>query len=446
MWLYHLASRKKILIYSIYFILLFLGLLALTRMGYTDSINATYSLFRPLIVSFIIVLIVISFYKSIYYTIFFTFQLGSVLIISLIFVELSGLYFTTKENVAVYIYLIATSSVIGLYILENVGSIVNAVGRAILFSTAFCSLLLVTKLFIPLQFLQPAMLLLLLIGQIVAYFVSVIFLPIISNSPVHKEVCGQYDDLTKLNKEENKRVKEVKRSHQIFRLYILILLTMPSIYFLYQSNMIDSLAFIWFLSLFLLAGTYNSFRKSFIIHSLLLLYLPVVVISSILLNYFEEGKLILNHTLVYPELLMGLVLSWGIGILPLLIRVYTSYNSGKLHSFSILIFVLALLPIVGGLGSELGLKWFTFMMILGYSIVNTISTIYYPIMDAILYKESKRADRPFNGVDNKDRIEDKITKNYSDPVAISVEDREKNLAAKYGEWLKRKEKRLEQES
>lgn len=424
MLMYQLIEKNKVLIYSSYSIFIILGFLSFwrTMTGYTlDDVS---SLLAPVFYAFLIVLGIILLLKPFYYACIYAIVTGSVLLLSTILIEFSG-WSWTDEVIFAYTLLVAISGTISLFIISQGKEIVKGLAISIIFSIMFFILLYMTQLF-PTTYFK--LILLLNVGQGAAFLFSILLLPWITYlldkpKPSH----------LKFNKRKGRVTREGKSSnHPLGLMYALYILSAAFCFFLVFQWM-SSLAWTMLgaFSLFLLAALHNSFRTAFIIMSIVL-SIGVILTAS----------LYVSPTDIEKELVIGVILLLGIGLQPLLVRVHTPSSDISNYLLILYCFTAALLPLSVHILSLVNVEWIIITILLGYLLIHVLGIIFFPLFKEPLFPVKRRSNRPFSTLSSSSLPELIREKERIDDSNISIEVRERDLMTHYGDWLRRKEKRI----
>jgi hypothetical protein len=417
MWLYHFAQNNKLLTYSTYLIFMMLGMIAFSRtVRYWDSITQLY----PILFSFGLIIGLFLLFINRQFAFISFLSISSVLLITTIYIEISSIEWVGNELVQVFLFLLAISSVISLFIFEGEDSIAKAIGLSILYSTILFIILIISRLFQP---LSAPFLLVLLVGQVVSYSVSMLLLPFYSSRSSDS-----------IPRKQKGAIKEYQERSSIINgvlsvLYFLVILSFI-VYVVFILGFYKWIM-IWFFSLFLVAGLFNSFRKALIIHILLLSVVLAPLASKLFLPTIEEW-----------ELVTGVIVFLGVGLYPLFTWFYTKYHNPSLYTLAFITFISAIFPMLLG-RSLLPSYGVTIVVLAGYIIVSGVSILYYPIFERQLFLEKKRGQRPYLyeavlSHSNEDKGTEEIEK------FISGAQRERELVQQYKEWLRKREGKLAQ--
>lgn len=422
MLMYQLIQKNKVLIYSSYSIFMFLGFLSIWRTLSGYALNDISSLFGPVFYGFLIVLGIILLLKPLYYACLYAIVTGSVLLLSTIIVELSG-WSWTEEVILAYTLLVAITGTISLFMISQGKEIVNGLGLSIIFSVMFFMLLHMTQLF---PTLYSKLIYLLIAGQGAAFLFSILLLPWITYF---------LDKRTHLrrNTQERRIKKEGKSNSHLLRvMYILYIVSIVvSCYFVYQWMSSLAWTMIGAFSLFLLAALHNSFRTAF---SIMSMALSIGVILT--------GSLFITPNDIEKDLVIGVILLLGIGLQPLIVRVHTPSEEISNYLLILYCFIAALLPLSINFLSLVNIEWIIITMLLGYLLLHVLGLIFFPLFKERFFLSKRRSSRPFSipyssslpvFIAEKERIDDSN---------ISIEVRERDLVIQYGDWLRKKEKRI----
>jgi hypothetical protein len=419
--MYQLIQKNKVLIYSSYSIFIILGFLSFWRTMTGYALDDVSSLFAPVFYAFLIVLGIILLLKPFYYACLYAIVTGSVMLLSTILVELSG-WSWTDEVMFAYTLLVAISGTISLFMISQGKEIVKGLGISIIFSIMFFILLYLTQLF---PTLYSKLILLLIAGQGAAFLFSILLLPWITN------LLAKPTQL-KVSKREKRVSKEGKSSNFLHFMYMLYILSaLLSFYFVYQWMSSHAWMMLGALSLFLLAALHNSFRTAFIIMSIVL-SIGVILTAS----------LYVSPTDIEKELVIGVILLLGIGLQPLLVRVHTPSKDISSYLLILYCFIAALLPLSVHIFSLVNVEWIIIIILLGYLLIHVLGLIFFPLFKEPLFAGKRRSNRPFSTLSSSSLPEFNREKERIDDSNISIEVRERDLMIHYGDWLRRKEKRI----
>lgn len=421
----HWIVQKKIVFFSCYIIFVSLGLLAFWSSLSSLTANV-FSLFAPIHYTIGIVLgVVLLFFRSISKVLFLLCYLLSLFFITSISLQILEVAWS-EQTISAFVYLLALGSIIGLFTLEKNIELVKALAIPVLYSTFFFVLLFITKAISP---VYRDMILILIIGQGVAYILCFILLSIFGYRQDEQKDDVRHGQLRR--RKESKRVSVTLYYRLAFLVYIILLL----LSWIYVSQVLDLfylVALLLFFSFFLLAALHNSLSKSLLVHSIVA-FISVPICSLSLFSSFTSTV----------EMMMGVYFCIGIGSYLLIMWVYTNgLGQFRLYLLSFITSITALFPLLLGEGTLPGIQEITFAFISAYSVLSILSLIVIPMMKKQWLVPRKRADRVFRQdlfteLTNKERERsDKGWKDYS------AEERERNLTLQYRSWLEKKEKRL----
>jgi hypothetical protein len=428
MWLFHIVQQKRVFIYSSYTIFMFLAILSLWRTIEGYSLSEISALFAPVFYAIIFVLCLLLLVKPAYFVLLYLITMSSILLMTTILVEVNG-WTWTDELIVAYTLLTAVSGVIILFIFTQQEEMIHATGVSILYSISLFILLLVGELFTP---LLSQLMLILIVGQAIAYVISILFLPWVwlvqkdqkKRSPVS------------IAKRERTREESVgyHQASAIVLIGMYIGLVMFSWYYVQQTMIHLSWTLVWMFSLFLLAAFYNSFKSSLIIHSVLLFI--GVTIAGILYIAPAEAEW---------EVIMGALLLIGAGTHQLVIWMLTAYKSRSTYLIAFFCFVAALIPLSFSFVALENFRWVTFTLLFGFLILSGLSVLYLPFLKQVFFLEKRRSNRPFHDLNSDStpapspRIKEQVENSY-----ISIGVRERDLILQYGKWLRKKETNLQE--
>jgi hypothetical protein len=446
MWLYDLVQRKRVFIYSSYTIFMFLAILSIWRTIEGYSLMELYSLFSPVIYAFLVVSGVLLLFKRAYFVLLYGLTMGSTLFMTTILVELSG-WAWTEEIVFAYTLLIAVCTVLILFIFTTQHEeVIQAVGGSVLYSVSFFILLLVGQLFTP---LLSQLMLILIVGQAVAYALSLLLLPFVriiqgsskqvtSITAVKKKAIEKQAGIKQAegkNAGNPHRFDGYRRVSVVILLLLYILSNLYSWYYVQQTIGYFEWIMVWAFSLFLLAAFFNSFKSSLIIHSVLL-YIGTAL----------AGGLFIAPPEAEAEVIMGALLLIGVGIHQQVIWMFTGYKKRSTYLLAFGCFLVALVPLLSGLVVLQSLQWTILTLFIGSLIVNGLSALYLPFFKMVFFSVKRRSNRPYlkSYTDETDAPSSE-KKEQVDDSYISIGIRERDLTLHYGYWLRKKESRLQED-
>jgi hypothetical protein len=423
MWLYHLVQQKRVLIYSSYTIFMFLAILSLWRTIEGYSFMELSSLFAPVFYAFLAVMGVLLIFKPAYFVLRYGLTIGSTLLMTTILIELSG-WAWTEEIVVAYTLLIAVCTVLILFnFTTQHEEVIQAVGVSILYSISFFILLLVGHIFEP---LLTQLMLILIVGQALAYVLSILFLPLTGIAQgFSKQVTGK-------TVENTQEFIGYRRVSVVILLLLYILSVLYSWYYVQQNIAYFQWTMVWIFSLFLLAAFFNSFKSSLMIHCVLL-YLGTALAGVVYIAPPEAEV----------EVIMGALLFIGVGIHQYVVWEFTGFKKRSTYLLIFGCFLVALVPLLTGLTVLQSSQWTVLTMLLGSIIVNGLSVIYLPFFKQVFFSVKRRSNRPYHNSNLKSANAPSFEKKeHVNDSYISIGIRERDLTLHYGQWLRKKESKL----
>lgn len=420
MWWYESINRNKSLLFSLY-VILFIWSCVTIDWKYFQEILAQLEMIIPVVLSLIVVGIIIFLSKKRFY--YFLFTILSTIPITLAIVELFVTKSVLQEAVSAVVFLITMTGIIHVWVTERNPLFIMVGGKAILYSTLLVILLHITPILIHLS----PLFYFLFVGQIVSYFASLLFLP------SEKE----WQEHTK----KRARVKQEKQQRYRPRILFYVIGVVAAVFLLQLDGFVVPLGAIYLYSFFLSIGLFTSISRVVLVHLFLPSIFLVIFISQMVMTYFSSlpfsYPLVMSH-----EVWVGILLFWAYGMFPLFMWNYSTYLKGRVYFVSSLLFLGGLSPIIALRFLEIGDRWVTLTVMIGYIIVNGTSVLLLSDFTSGVFKENKRADRPYQ---SSDILEDSET--YEE-LYLKKEwtegERERHLVRTYSRLLEHREERIDQ--